>query len=52
VNIMGGMKKVINEAGKIIIIPKKEKPIEPKDFIRETPDEYANRLIQRRNRRY
>lgn len=52
-SILGGTKKMLSEAGKIIIIPKKkEVKSEPKNFVQETPDEYAQRLMSRRNRRY
>jgi len=53
-SIMGTVKKGMKQASKIIIVPKtrKEKLVEPPNFIHETPEEYANRLTQRRNRRY
>ena len=51
-NIIGGAKKMMGEVGKIIIIPKKEKPPELKNFIKESPEEYGQRLQKLRGRRY
>ena len=50
--LFNGFKKTINNASKIIIVPKKEKPPEPKGFLQESPEEYAVRLNNRRGRGY
>jgi hypothetical protein len=54
-NIMGNVGKAIGGVGRILIPPKRPKrdkqPVS-KNFIQETPEEYANRLVQRKNRRY
>lgn len=50
---MGNMtNKALNSVSKIINPPKKSKPPVSKNFISESPEEYAQRLVQRRNQRH
>ncbi len=53
-SIIGNVGKTVGGIGKLLIPPKRVKVIKthPKTFVQETPDEYAERLIQRRNKRY
>ena len=51
-SIIGNVGKTIGGVGKLLIPPRKQKKVEPKDFIRESSDEYADRLRHRKNRGY
>jgi hypothetical protein len=58
-NILGTAQKAMGSVGrgvgKILLPTKKEKKIKPqeaKNFIQESPEEYANRLMQRRSQRH
>ncbi len=51
-NLLGTARKAIGGVGKILTPPKKVKPPEVKNFIKESPEEYAQRLMQRRNQRH
>ena len=41
-----------NGIGKILIPPKKDKTPEPKNFLHESSEEYAQRLMKRRSDRH
>ena len=53
-SIFGTAKNAIGKVGQVLIPKqtKKTKQPEHKDFIHETPEEYANRLRDRRSRGY
>ena len=48
-NVAGG---VLGGIGKLVSSSKKPKIAEGKDFLHESPDEYAKRLMQRRSDRH
>ena len=51
-NIMGTVGKTFSGIGKMLTPPKKIKPPITKNFIQESPEEYAQRLMQRRSMRH
>ena len=51
-NIMGTVGKTFSGIGKMLTPPKKTKSPITKNFIQESPEEYAQRLMQRRSMRH
>lgn len=49
--IINTTRNIVADVGRALTHTKK-KPEKSKNFIEETPDEYAKRVMDRRNRRY
>lgn len=51
-DILGVAKQMANGIVKSVSYAKKTRRVEPKSFIKETSEEYAERLTARRNKRH